>query len=151
MTDRAFGQDEPVDLGCCYDQLERAVRRFNQFFSRGWRQRNPDCWDAIAGANWRPLRNDQRILTPLSCMTAGHRGTQVKCQSIAVRGEVGQDAGCGRTDPKGQTYFRPEICNQQVCPSPLNTLFHEMLHSCGAPPDGHSNAAARIARTCVGQ
>lgn len=151
----SLAEDLPGDgdtgLGCCFKAMEKAVEKYNEFFTRGWRQRHPDCWNAIATAHrrsgWEAPRGDQQILTPLSCMVAGHRGEVMKCNL---------DAGvryCGSTDPRnGQTYFGPKVCNRAECPSPFNTLFHERLHRCGAPAEswGLFNDAAEIARRCVG-
>jgi len=146
--------DDPAR--CCHKELERAVQKYNEFFARGWRRRNPDCWNAIDGARFRsgwkqPLGN-QGNLTPLSCMVAGHHGETMNCDFKFRRGGIGR-GGCGWTDPAtGQTSFRPQICSRGACPSPLNVIFHERLHRCGAPPEmmGLFTDAATIARTCVG-
>jgi hypothetical protein len=147
--------DDPAR--CCYNELDQAVQRYNEFFAPGWRQRNPDCWNAISGASsrsgWKqPLGNKGR-LSPLSCMVAGHLDETMTCDFKFRQGGIGR-GGCGWTDPgTGQTSFRPQICDSGTCPSPLNVVFHERLHRCGAPPEslGLFTDAADIARTCVGR
>jgi RHS repeat-associated protein len=131
---------------CCPDKLARAVQQYNEFFAPGWRQRNPECWEVIASrfGKWRP-RGGQGVLSPLSCMVGGHRGEVIKCRQE-------RRPACGFSSPGGQTYFGPKICDSSQCPSPLNVLFHEQLHRCGAPAEkgGLITAARDIARTCVG-
>ncbi len=137
----------PAGAGCCRDALEKAVQDYNEFFSRGWRQRKPACWNRLAAAGWSPLGN-QASLSPLSCMVAGHRGELMRCDSNP---EVPTE--CGRTEPfSSNTFFHPIACNREECGTPLNTLFHERLHRCGAPPEswGLYTEARDIANVCVG-
>jgi hypothetical protein len=84
-------------------------------------------------------------------MVAGHHSETMKCDFKFRRGGIGR-GGCGFTNDTGQTFFRPKICDRGMCPSPLNVLFHERLHRCGAPPEmgGLFSDAADIARSCVG-
>jgi RHS repeat-associated protein len=137
---------------CCQDKINDAVRRFNQFFTPGWGKRNPACRQGIIGMVGRfvPNTNDKQApgLTPLSCMAAGHRDKTVKCAT-------GGDS-CG--GPPSLLSFGPDIvwlqpgsC-QPFCGSLLNTIFHKMLHLCGAPTEGDpgGNLAQDIANDCVG-
>jgi RHS repeat-associated protein len=150
---KPFGGPEGSD--CCLPKLEEAARQFNKLFTPGWRNRNPTCWSKLASAQgrsgWGKPRGGQGVLSPLACMSAGHGGQVVKCEFTFQRGGLGR-GGCGRTDPdSGQTYFRPEVCDP-ICGSPLNTLFHEQLHRCGAGshPFG-TYTDYDIVQDCVGQ
>jgi len=132
---------------CCYDDLEKAVQQYNEFFAPGWRQRKPDCWNAIAKASGfeKPLGSIGGILSPLSCMVAGHRGETMGCRS--------DGPGCGLTKRRtGETTFGPKSCDKGECGSLLNTVFHERLHRCGAPAEfgGLITIADDITRLCVG-
>ncbi len=144
-TCRSFGAlPGPSGAGWCLEALEQAVRQYNEFFTRGWRQRNPPCWKYLAAASWRPIR-DQAVLSPLSCMVAGHRGELMRCDS-----QPQEPTDCGSTDPgDGSTFFNPLACNRAECGTTLNTLFHERLHRCGAPSDVFSSEARDIANVCV--
>lgn len=145
------------DLGCCVPKLEEAVRQYNRFFLPGWRVRNPDCWKALAGlsASRKPIGDmGKGGLSPLTCMSTGHRGETVGCNFKMT--DDPHDADCGQTDPAtGATSFGQDACEQGACAPPLVTLFHERMHRCGAPDDSPYGGAGRneartIARTCVG-
>lgn len=139
-----------VDQGTCGSyccDLGKAAQQYNEFFSRGWRQRHPKCWNALASKSgkWTPKGNS--VLSPLSCMVTGHRDVTVTCNP-----EAKSPYDCGGTID-GQTFFGPKACDSAQCGSPLNTLFHEQLHRCGAPPEsgGLVTIAADVAYVCVGK
>lgn len=58
---------------------------------------------------------------------------------------------CGETRD-GVPYVGPKVCDQPSCGSALNTIFHERLHRCGAPPEaGFVPYADEVATLCVGK
>jgi RHS repeat-associated protein len=130
---------------CC--DLGKAAQQYNEFFSPGWRQRHPKCWKALASKSgkWTPKGNS--VLSPLSCMVTGHRDVTVTCDP-----EAKPPFNCGGTRD-GQTFFGPKACDSTQCGSPLNTLFHEQLHRCGAPPEawGLVTIAAEVTNDCGGK
>jgi RHS repeat-associated protein len=140
---------------CCTPKLADAVREFNDLFTPGWRQRKPNCWRHLSGLHrrpgWEAPRGGQEDLSPYSCMATGHRDQTIKCDS-SFRNELGMgNGGCGITSDDGQTYFRPEVCNEGKCGSPLSTLFHEMLHRCGSPPHHFGTSKDdEVVLACVG-
>lgn len=151
---QSFGDGGAGGSGCCFPKLEEAARQYNEFFNPGWRQRKPECWKELASAHsrsgWGKPRGGQGVLSPWVCMSAGHRDQVVKCDSSFQPGGMGR-GGCGRTDgSSGQTYFRPQVCDPS-CGSPLNTLFHEQLHRCGAGPHWPDQSSDYdIVQKCVG-
>ena len=144
------GDDGDSGDGCCFGALSSAVQQYNEFFTRGWRQRNPDCWEAIASksALWTPRRRSQKDLSPLSCMIGASRSEVIKCNP-----ELKQ---CGETTPRGagagDTFFGSLVCDAGECPSPLHTLFHEQLHRCGGPGEivPPNSVTHDLATKCVG-
>lgn len=147
---KSFGGGDAGGPECCFPKLQEAARKYSEFFQPGWRKRHPKCWQALASKSgrWRPMEKGRRVLSPLSCMVAGHRHVTVRCNPGA-----GSQYGCGGTDDKGNTFFGPNACNSDACGTPLNTLFHEQLHRCGAPPEkgGLITEADDIAYDCVGR
>jgi RHS repeat-associated protein len=135
---------------CCYRALEQAVQQYNEFFTRGWRQRKPECWKRLSVAHlrqgWKNPRGGKTLLTTLSCMIAGHRDEVMKC-------DFGRGApSCGLTSDDGQSFFRQAACDRSECGTPFNTLFHERLHRCGAPGEkgGLYTDADEVAFWCAG-
>jgi RHS repeat-associated protein len=130
---------------CC--DLGKAAQQYNDFFSPGWRQRHPKCWKALASKSGKWTPKDNSVLSPLSCMVTGHRDVTVSCNPKAK-----PPYECGGTI-EGSTFFGPEACDSAQCGSPFNTLFHEQLHRCGAPPEsgGLVTIAGDIAYDCVGK
>ena len=136
----------PSGSGCCLGSLGDAVRQFNEFFSRGWRNRHPKCWNILASVRWKP-REGGGLLTPLSCMWgAAHSDKVVKCDATY------SGAYCAETSETGSSTLYPLICNTKRCGTPLNIVFHEQLHACGAPAEnaGQNNEARDLANICVG-
>lgn len=137
---------------CCFQKLKDAGKGYNELFTPGWRQRKPRCWKSLASAHrrsgWGRPKGDQHSLSPWLCMTQ-HQNQVVKCDATYRRERGMGYGGCGITEESGQTYFRPEVCDEAKCQTPLSTLFHEQLHRCGAPPHWFGNQDDDIVQDCI--
>ena len=140
-----------IDSSCldcpCKAKMMKAVSDFNRFFTPGWGDRNPSCRAALVTMG--AVFNAPDGTPPITCMTIKTRDMVVKC---AQGGE-----GCGGPPSIPAINFnvvwvQPAVCSG-LCGNPVNTLFHEALHNCGAPDERYPGGyvAERVADICIGR
>jgi RHS repeat-associated protein len=139
---------------CCGSAIDQGIKKFNDFFKPGWKDRNPSCWKKIQEMGSKlsiPFKGSQH--TPLTCMTQYTKGMSVKC----AKSPGGNPVFGG---PPGNIGFDPNIiwiqsdacANKNMNNFMFKTIFHEALHNCGAPPDAgpfKSTMAYDITSTCI--
>lgn len=144
------------DCGCD-SAIDEAAKDFNDFWKPGWGQRKPRCRQklidmakTVTVPSFRPPYTNPSPYTPITCMSKLTEGMTVRCSKI--------DAG-GFGGPPLNTMYNPNIIWLQpnACANKndlLDTIFHEALHNCGAPPDAGPFAGQRMAyditATCLG-
>lgn len=143
------------DCGCS-SKIAEALKKFNNFFKPGWKQKNQKCWEKLSGMKkFTPVayqNSKGAIPTPLSCMIKMTEGMTLKCRQSepweAGKGIFGGPAG-------GLVKSTDVWLTDQVCAKDsqgiFQTIFHEALHLCGAPPDasGQSKVAYDVSSECV--
>ena len=124
----------------------KAVSDFNKFFTPGWGDRHPACKAALIAMGSKFNAPDGS--TPITCMSVKTRDMVVKCAKGGT--------GCGGPPNLlaidfNTVWMQPGSCSG-LCGNPVNTLFHEALHNCGAPDesDPAGSTAGDIANKCIG-